>query len=92
MRQLTHRNLEESAMLKIILGIAIASVMISASQVGISSANAQEKQWTCQMRANVCVKRGGGPACTEPSRMARCRSTGTYTAPSGNVWPVSIRR
>ncbi len=43
---------------------------------------------TCAQRAQNCVNLGGGSACTAPARLAQCRATGTYVAPSGRTWPA----
>lgn len=47
---------------------------------------------TCRQRAANCVKLGGVPAnCNEPSRMAACKQTGVYSAPSGRTWEAKSR-
>ena len=44
---------------------------------------------TCEQIAQACTKQGGVPAtCFEESRMKRCKSTGTYTAPNGTAYPA----
>lgn len=50
--------------------------------IGTTFANAT----TCQQRAANCNRLGGGGACFESSRMASCKKTGTYVAPSGRTW------
>jgi hypothetical protein len=47
---------------------------------------------TCRQRAANCVRLGGVVAtCSEPSRMANCKQTGVYTAPSGRAWEAKNR-
>lgn len=47
---------------------------------------------TCKQRAANCVRLGGSPAnCSEPSRMATCKQSGIYTAPSGRTWEAKNR-
>jgi hypothetical protein len=56
---------------------------------GISMASAE----TCSQRADNCVTKGGGRGvCNEPSKMASCETTGKYVAPSGTVWPATIKQ
>ncbi len=49
---------------------------------------------TCEQRAAICVQRSANPAtipqCRDPQRMAQCRATGMYTAPSGKSWPAQV--
>jgi hypothetical protein len=47
---------------------------------------------TCKQRAANCIKLGGVQAtCSEPSRMATCKQTGVYTAPSDRTWEAKNR-
>jgi hypothetical protein len=47
---------------------------------------------TCRQRAANCVRLGGSPGnCSEPSRMASCKQSGVYTAPSGRTWEAKNR-
>jgi len=45
--------------------------------------------WTCAERAARCQELGGGAGCLEASRMASCKATHQYVAPSGRSWPVN---
>jgi hypothetical protein len=62
-------------------GVAAAALLVVAT-----AASAE----TCQQRANNCVGKGGKPAdCHDPQRLAQCKRTGQYTAPSGTVWQAT---
>ena len=68
-------------MRKLYLGLAAATLAITAT-----AALAE----TCSQRAANCVSKGGTKgACYEASRMADCKRTCQYVAPSGNVWDAS---
>jgi hypothetical protein len=63
----------------VVLAVAISPFLIT-------HANAA---YTCSQQAAICVKKGGSQAtCSEPSRMASCRSSGVYVGPSGRSWPA----
>ena len=47
---------------------------------------------TCKERAQNCITRGGTQAtCFESKRMAECRKTKSYVAPSGRSWEADGR-
>lgn len=72
--------------LKIFLGLAVASLFLA---MGSTVQAAQ----TCEQVAGWCVKKGGSQAdCFSSSRMETCRSTGSYIAPNGSVWPATTKK
>ena len=63
--------------------IVRTAVLIATLAAFTSSASAK----TCEQMAQACTKQGGAPAsCFDESRMKRCKSTGTYTAPNGTAY------
>ena len=69
------------------------SGLIVVSLVLLSAATAQA-QTTCKQRADSCARLSRPEtkdACYESSRMAQCKASGQYVAPTGRVWEVSKR-
>ena len=68
---------------------------LTLSTIGVlflfSASFAAARPETCNMRAQNCVMKWGGPraACYEAFRLAACERTGKYVAPNGNVWPAT---
>ena len=64
---------------------AIATILMGLGLV-YGSSNAA---WavSCEKLAGNCARNGGARAdCFDSSRIAQCKKTGQYTAPSGRVW------
>lgn len=71
--------------------LLLAAGFAAFSMLGlVTSASAE----TCDQRGNICLQRAQDPAirkqCKAPERMAACRQTGVYTAPSGRSWPAQV--
>jgi hypothetical protein len=67
--------------------------LIVVSLVLVSVATAQA-QTTCKQRADNCVSLSRPEtkeACHESSRMAQCKASGQYVAPTGRVWEANKR-
>ena len=70
--------------MKLILSAVTALFLVS---ISLAVAKAE----TCNVRAQNCVMKWGGPraVCYEAFRLAACERTGKYVAPNGNVWPAT---
>jgi len=67
-------------------GIVLATVILGAL-IGLPAYAA-----TCEGIATQCVQLGASRSdCFNPQRIANCRRTGQYHAPSGRVWTASER-
>jgi hypothetical protein len=80
--------------------MSVVSAFIGAAALTATAPPALARGWTCNKTAAGClekaVRNGYNRAewqrkCFEPTRMANCRRTGLYHAPSGKVWPASGR-
>jgi hypothetical protein len=66
----------------------IAATVLSITLVIVATPSLAAKE-TCNFAAGWCVKKGGDRAsCFEAQRMASCKASGTYMAPSGRAWPA----
>jgi hypothetical protein len=74
------------------LGLAASAALLLTS-APVSARSCNEVAAAC---LNVAIKGGYNKAewqrkCYEPKRMADCRRTGRYHAPSGKIWPAEQR-
>jgi hypothetical protein len=69
--------------------VGLALGFFFATIVAVSTA---AEATTCKRRAENCVRLGGSQAqCFATNRMAECRKTKTYVAPSGRSWEADGR-
>lgn len=74
----------------------LSSIVMGMAGISIAAivASTPASAWTCQERANECVRLARDPAtkpkCSEAERMRVCASTGKYYAPSGRILNADV--
>jgi hypothetical protein len=87
MRPLTKSRGGEMSKIAMKTTFAVLAMLVS------GSINA-DAQTTCKQRADICAQRSqpdNRPACYDKARMAQCKASGMYDAPSGKSWEASKR-